>query len=543
MQRTKVFAVATGLVAAVTATVLLAGGASAATWHVYEGDVYSGHAYALDVPDGAQSVEFLFAGAEAGTAAIGVYAPDGEKAGFYELGADLTAASVANPDTGRYVVYVYDVTDGALSIRVNSKAEPAELQLTEIALARQDIRIGEFVQGKLDQQITADLKTPTVFVTLLYEGSAKDLDATVSSEKGAVVTIVDETATAFSPGVWTSLKGERTFDAANLDGAKYTVEVHAAQFEGRMILTTLALDLQEAAMPVTKPVPAPPAPAKAPRAHSQLDAEGEAAATPEFALQQLTAVAFAAPAGTLVLVDPALLERMAAEEKGEGYEYGDDCEYVHGLVSIYAPDDTLLASVTLDHENPTAEVELPVSGEYVAYTHGAQRDVVLAKIIGASVAPTLRVLELEEVETVVPMDGLALDLRSAQIQLERIPLTIDMRLEGIGALTSAHLTNELGEVAGTQELVSMHGPISGWAYVNRENFAAGVHDLSMGGAFEGDVVIQTLHFIRDSEVVVEEVAKPQAEQEQEPEEPEAPSTPFPPVPPVGAIPDLLDLPW
>lgn len=515
MQRTKVLAVSATLVSAALAAVLLTGGASAATWHTYSGDMFAGHAYALDVPEKAQSIEFLFDGAPTGRAEIGVHAPDGKRAGYYELVPTLAAASVANPVKGRYVVYVYDVVDGALTVRVDAAQAPEALSLREIDLVRTETKIGDFEQGKLDQVITSELRRETVFVTLLYRGSASDLDATVSSAKGAVVTIADESATAFSPGVWTRMSGTRTFEAANLDGTKYEVEVHAAQFEGTMVLTTLSLKIE---MPTPVPPvpqqhehepPAPPAP-PAPVERPAVDP-----ATAQFALEEGVPVAFAAEGATLVLMSPD----------------------AHGQVVVYTPDDEVLAVVDLTHGKEMATVTLPAKGEYVAYARHVGGDAILARIEGQAEVEVRTLRTSQEMVTIDELSGTR-DRTSSPIDLRHVPLELELRfVDGIGTLSSLDLSNERGPVATTDALAVLPGiDMLQWAAVEPKNFARGQHTLAIMGMYEGTVEVTSLHYVREPAA---QAAKLDAKVDEEPaKEPDRERLP---IPFVGDL--LPELPW
>jgi len=499
MQRTKVFAVAAALVSTALAAVLLAGGASASAWHSYHGDMFPGHAYGLDVPRGAESIEFRFDGAEGGSASIGIYAPAGAKVGYYALSPALTAASVANPAPGRYVVYVYDVVEGALQVRVASDHAPAKLDLQKIELVREDVKIGSFQQGKLDQVITAELKAETVFVTLLYEGSSRDLDATVSSAKGAVVTITDESATAFSPGVWTNLQGTRAFDASMLDGTKYTVEVHAEQFEGSMVLTTLGLKIDAPATgPAVQPRvgPAPPAPPTAERPHARERVAFDTTSA-HFALEEGIPLAFEASGGRLVIADPGALD----EDRDGNRSYHDDCRPLHGVVAIYAPDDTLLGVLELSHDNATASIELPMKGEYVAYARHVEGEVLLARLEGADRAPAVRTLATETETFAIDRHGvLHMGGGAATMELSRAPVDLQMRfVDGIGTLSSLRLSNGKGTVAYADALAVVAGAnMLQWASVEPRHFAKGEHALQLHGVYEGSVEIASTYYLREA---------------------------------------------
>lgn len=509
MQRTKLYAVVVAMVMAVAAAVVVAGGASAASWHVYQGDLFAGHAYGLEVPADAEGVEFLFEGAATGRAAISVFDPEGEKVGHYELSPDLTTAAVANPDAGEYVVYVYELEEGALTVRVNAESEPP-LDLAEIDLVREDVSLGTFEPGALDKVVTTELDTTPVFLTLLYEGSSRGLDATVASEKGTVVTITDESGTAFSPGVWTSLQGERAATPANLDGVQYTVTLHAESFEGEMVLTTLALDLDGdegwMGMPMMPGMPGQrPSEHEEHEHHSHHSASSAPMAAGTFAAPPERAIAFQATAGKLLLFYPVVHE----DEDQECY----DCGYT--TLSVYAPDDSVLAFVELTPDEPTAEVDLPADGEYVLFSHGVRDAMVLAKLESGEV-PTLRDLDLAE--EIVEIDvGLGGD--EVAFTLANVPVGMSLAFDGVGALGMASASNEIGQVVRGDYLTGLPGfGITGGSMDLPENFAAGEHTLRVDGAFEGTIEIVSVHYLRDAEAPVEETPAPEADAEEEADE-------------------------
>lgn len=507
--RTKLVAAGLAVVLAGAALVAFASPASAAEWHAYKGDVYAGHAYGLLVPPRAESIEVAWSGAESGSASLSIFDPAGAKVGHYALGPGLTAASVASPQEGRYVLYVYEVSGGALNVRVSAPAAPAQLDLRQMPLKREDVSVStQDAPGRLDKAVTATLKAPAVFVTLLYQGSAEGLDATVSSVKGPVVTIAGETGTAFAPGVYSSLSGTRTMDAANLDGTAYTVEIHARSFEGSLVLTTLAVDFGAPVAP-EKPAdvkaPAPPA--------TPWTVNG---ASPTFAFESGKAYAFQAKAGKLLLADPAV------EAKTNDTHGHDEYRYFSDAVSIYAPDDSLLAYVEIDHETPNATVELPVEGEYVAFVHHASDEVVLAKLVGATSAPALRELPLVE-ET---FEFEASDLFAGgekEFTLTRVPVLMHLAptQEGVELLAYAEVANEDGVAVAYNNLARTPGVrFAGGSWADPSVFQAGTHVFRAGGVLQDGLTLSSLGFDRAGKVVEAEV-----------EEPAGDWFPLPPAPP------------
>ena len=489
--RTKLYAIGMAALVAAAAALFLATPAAAAEWHAYEGDVFPGHAYGLQVPADAESFEILWTGPSNASASLAVYDPAGAKVGHYALSESLTSAAVVAPVQGRYVIYVYELTGGALDLRVSAPVAPAALDLQKMPLVREDVAVSTSdAPARLDKAITATLKAPAVFLTLLYEGSAQGMDATVSSAKGPVMTITGESGTAFSPGVYSSLSGERRMDAANLDGTLYTVEVHAASFEGTLFLTTLAVDFKTSSP--TPPVAKAPAAPDAPPAQAPAPAPWNATGGATFAFGAGKAYAFLAQPGELLLADPLVNEK---EGKRNASRYD-----VHGAVSIYAPNDTLLAHVVLDHDRMNATVALPVEGEYVAYVHHARKDVILAKLAGAPADPSLRELPLaEEALVFEPASFLGGDV--VEFTLARVPVALTLEARGLDALRSAHVENEAGVVASYNAVVGGTG-FQGleWTWVDPTLFRAGEHTFAAHGFLGQDMVLTSVSYLRSGAV-------------------------------------------
>lgn len=522
MHTSKLAAAALAVALVAGGVTLLFGSAGAAAWHTYEGDIYAGHAYGLTVPAGAQSYEILLTGdAPEKAAKVAVFNPAGEKLGFYSLASTLPSAAVIEPVEGRHMIYVYEVTGGALNLRVNSEVAPP-LSLDKLRLAREDLPIGEGDGARFDKAMTATLKSTPVFVTLLYEGSVQNLDATVASAKGDVVTVTDETGTAFSPGVWSSSTGTRTSDAANLDGLTYTVTVHADSFEGTLSLTSLSLAL-DAPIPMQTFKPVPPEAVKAPAAVSS---------PVEVVFADVGhAIEITAAAGKLTLVDAG---ELAAPEEHD-HEHVDDNQTTHDhaavtsfVASVYAPDDTLLAYLDTTSDHGAAEVELPEEGAYVVYVHRATNDAVALQL--AAPATSVRDLALvEETFAIYPSEA-------TTIELARAPVQLSMRFtdDSIGALSSASLENEKGQVAYADGLASL-GPLQlpVWSASFPENFQAGEHVLYVSTPTPVGVEIFSVAFDRTAvvEPVEPEAAEPAPEEPAEPEEPSEPEEPEEPEAP------------
>jgi hypothetical protein len=495
MDRNKMIALSVGVVALLAAVTLGLHEASASTWHTYTGDVYAGHAYGLDVPPNAKSYEIDLAGDANATAKLAFFDPSGAKLGYYELSSTLTSASVASPSAGEHVLYVYDLAgNGALTLKVDSDTAP-QADLSQIPLTRADVSVAsQDAAGQLDKVISAKLDQAPVFVTLLYDGSAQDLNAQVASDKGNVVTVSHETATAFSPGVWTSQTGTRTSDPGNLDGVAYTVTVHAQSFQGDMVLTTLALDLSHP--PAAQP-PQEPSNGEAPAPQPGTVKGSEPAGT--FAFQAGKAIAFQADKGTLVLRDPKASQQQASPN---GSSSRRESAYVSDAISIYAPDDSLLTFVKLDSQTPTTKVDLPTSGEYVAFVNSASNKAVLAQLEGASAAPRLRELPLakETFKGTVDNGGLGAPVDQS-FTLTHTPVALQLRIDpnSVGVLSDATLSNAKGVVAEANDIASFQGAdFLAWSEVNHTNFASGEHKLSISGLVSGSYDVTSTFFVRSA---------------------------------------------
>jgi len=515
MDRNKTIAIVVGALAALAAITIGLQSVEAATWHDYKGDIYAGHAYGLLVPPNAKNYEINLAGGPNASAKLAIFDPAGAKLGYYDLSSALTSASIGGPAQGRHVLYVYDIAgDGALTLRVNSDtAPPTDLQ--QIPLVRNDISLAsQDAAAKLDKTMSAKLENAPVFVTLLYDGSAQDLTATVASAKGDVVTITHESGTAFSPGVWTSQSGQRTSTPANLDGIAYTVTAHAEKFQGDMILTTLSLDLK-----------APEQAAKTPGAPDVKSPKMHMPAPGSFAINRGKAVAFAADKGTLILEDP------------QAHHAKNQSSYVSDVISIYAPDDKLVQVVTLSEDNATASVELVTAGEYVVYVHAASNKVVIAHLEGSKAAPEVRELKLakEKVDLKSTEGASTFTLKNTPIEL-----MLNTASDSTGVLDSASIKNEKGIVAEANDVASLGGAqMFMWTDVHRENFQAGEHTLSMSGIMPAHYELTSTYFVRAAEAK----ATTPAPEEPASESPEAPPTPpTPPEPPAPQAPSAPQVP-
>lgn len=482
MQRHQFLAFVVAAVAAVAgASVFMLGTAQAATWHDYKGDLYPGHAYGLQVPDQADAVEILLEG-DAATAALALYDPAGIILAYHELDAANPAVTLEAPAEGRYVVYVYSLEDGALKVRVNALLAPLTANLQQMPLYKEEVSLTvSDGAAPLDLVKKLDLKSTPAFVTLLYEGSVRGLDATIASPKGDVLAIAGESGVAFAPGVWSSISGERASVPKNLDGLQYTVKAAAEKFEGSLVLTSLTIDH-------TVAPEAPDAPPAAPAAPPLV--LGTAFTAPEG-----KAMAFQATKGSIRVtnVEPVVEKDSDAEREREPY-------WSAGL-SIYAPDDSLLAYVELDRSDPNATIKLPADGEYVVFVHHASDKGLLVQLVGATTASSIRALPLAKEEFVLEL-GSGLYGEAATFALAHVPVALDARLseDAMGALSWVRIVNDNGEVAGVSTFVRAPGvDVFDWSHESPANFAMGEHALEVQGVMEGSLTLVSHYFLRSGE--------------------------------------------
>lgn len=497
MQRNKLLALAVGALAVLAgASLALLGNAQATTWHDYAGDLYAGHAYGLQVPPGALAYEVTLAGEPGAAASIALFDPAGKALGHHALDAANPAVKVEDPAQGRHVLYVYDLQAGALKLRVDAPLAPLTANLQKMPVHKTDVTLAQLdAAAPLDVSESLKLDATPVFLTLLYEGSVQGLDATIASEKGNVVTIRGESGTAFAPGVWSHLAGERASDAANLEGLAFTVKATAARFEGTLVLTRLAIDQTVPEDAPAQPQPAPGTP-PAPPAPVALPVNGA------FAPPAGKPIAFTATAGAL-RVGPA---EPVVQKEGEEHDHH---AYWTGALAVYRPDDSLLAYVELSDREPAATIKLPQDGEYVVYVHEAPEDGLLVQLVGASSLSGIRELAVATEEFDLDLSsGLFLVGERVDFEVRHAPVAMTATLgKGTDAVLSyVYVENANGVV------LSLNAPLQTadlsqqreHVYAQPENFAAGAHAVHTQGVIEGTLHVVSTYFLRQDAPAEEE---------------------------------------
>lgn len=470
MVRNKALWIAALTLTAAAGAFVFAGSAFGQDWYEYKGRLTAGNAYLVTVPAGAESLELaLLPNGETAAATLAVFDPEDDKVAVWKLDGATSTATLANPTKGDYVVFVYTLNDGGLAIRTLADDAASDLlQIKRVGTERQDVRIATIdTPSALSQNFASPkLGHEPVFATLLYSGSAEGLTATVASPKGTVLSVADETGTAYGPGLYGSVTGTRTVFPENLASGVYTVNVAADRFEGDLFLTFASFkrgELKEIAPDPDVDVVLP-------------DETTAVKVAPEVP----TAILVPAGAGVLRFTIPHEEEETDEEgAKDDGSPPppptpagpGDDGSWggshswyaCPSAVSVYTPDDKLLGVATFD-EDFTATIPVTQAGEYVVLVRGGDsRMPVLLDMPLLGAAPKARqlgtVTDTIDLGRIRPLEGSV----ETVFELEQAPLMLAWRMDGgSGALFADGLfESSVGEAVRQDSLVA--GGWSGWS--------------------------------------------------------------------------------
>lgn len=375
----------TVLVAALTVTSALAGFVVAGTalgadWFEYEGRVAAGNAYFVPVPAKADTLSFVLTpglNATAPVARFTVLDPEDGRVGNFDLGDGTRSADLVQPREGAYILYVYDLAEATLTVRLEAP-DASDLRLARAEVAREDkvvLRAPE--GGAVAREVVVDLPREPLFVTLLYQGRVENLEATVESPKGRVLTIAGESGTSYAPGLSVGSAGARDADLMNLASGAYRIGVKADALDGTLYFTSLQVERPVLDEPV---VPEEP-PRKAPRAPVPPPAPG----TPFAEIPSRVPVAVAVEESALLIAlpghfageDEATDEDEAENEDGAPHRHGAHGAYT--TVVVYDPADNLVGAFDLSTQKPAHVLRDLPQGEYVVFAHawsGREGDVV-----------------------------------------------------------------------------------------------------------------------------------------------------------------------
>lgn len=510
MERNKALMIAVLTITAGAAAFFVAGSAFGQDWYEYKGRLTAGNAYLVTVPANAEALELELIGNGDGAAAtVAVFDPADEKLAVWKLDGATGKATLANPDAGDHVLFVYTLTNGGLSLRtLAAETDAGVLSIKRIGTERDDVRITSVDKpSALSETFTAKLKKEPVFATLLYSGSAENLAATVASPKGTVLEVVSETGTAYSPGLYGTVTGERNVFPENLASGVYTVTASADRFEGDLFLTFANFrrsDVKEIAPDPTLPEPVEPTNA--------------AEIWPEVP----TALEIGSGVSSIVFSLPTEKEE-EADDDGDNNSFappappgpgGDWGWTYHGgcpeAISVYTPDDKLLGIATFDEETMTATMPIPAPGEYVVVVRGMYSHTPVLASLDGVLAPQTRELAttVEEIDLgkIMPLEGGV----TTEFTLEKAPLLLAWRMQGGSGAVFADgvFESPLGEAVRQNSVVA--GDWTMWSEgmtITYENLVDGEYAFTLNTPLAyGSIVGWVVHYDREHELESEEEA-------------------------------------
>lgn len=413
------YLVAISTVAAALGGFVLAGSAIGSEWKTYEGRVSAGQAYLIDVPEGAEGLQLEFVSSllslGGGAAHATLFTPEDERLGHYMLSGEDNVVAVDAPERGGYVLYVFEVSGGVLTVALKAEVE-ADLELVPLTTISTNHEVaGQSIPGAFRAVDTITLDREPVYESLLYQGSANNLSGTVRSPLGETSIVEMETGTAHGPGLFTSQTGHRESFPENFAPGIHAIDVTADEFEGTLFLTTVDYVRPEADLPVD---------------------HGHAIDLPANAIMFHDAwEATAVEIGDAGLIEFGLVAAPSEEDEDEHEEeYGYYDHHEYALLSVYTPDDRLLGFVELDEENAAASLALEGPGEYVVFVYsGVSEDAMLFAALdgGAGVFGPQR--HLKVTENAVALDEIVAPLPyEAEFTHEALkaPLAVGIGIDG-----------------------------------------------------------------------------------------------------------------
>lgn len=414
------YLVAISTAAAALGGFALAGSAIGSEWKTYDGRVSAGQAYLIDVPEGADGLQLEFApgllSLGGGSAHATLFSPDDERVGHYMLSDEENLVAIDAPESGGYVLYVFEVQGGVLTVAL--KAEDAEdLELVPLLTETTNHEIaGQSIVGSFRAVDTLTLDREPVYESLLYQGSANNLSGTVTSPLGETSVVDMETGTAHGPGLFTSQSGERASFPENFAAGIHAIDVTADEFEGTLFLTTVDYVRPEIS-DVLHPVHPVEVPANVIMLHDSWEAT--AVMVPE-GVSSLDFGLIAAPAE----------EDEDEDEHDHYYDYAE-----HALLAVFTPDDRLLGFVELDEEEAaTASLPLEGPGEYVVFVYsGVSEDAMLFAALDGGLGIFGGERHLKVSETATPLAEVSSPLaysESFTVDMVKAPLAAGVGIDG-----------------------------------------------------------------------------------------------------------------
>jgi hypothetical protein len=390
-------------------------------WNVVGTGLEPGAGYGVLLSHGQDRLKLELANTTSDPVAwVSVWTPDGVRAGFYQLDGSTKAAEVV-ANEGVWLLFVYKVHGGDLSLSVHGNSDtPAQFAPADVQ--RREVTLGSVEKtGQLDETYTAVLNKEPALAGVYLRGSARMLESELRTEKGLVEVVRDEVVSAAAAGVVVDSKGERTTLPQNLQAGPFTARVKAEEISGQLVLVTLYVLAPEFDLPAASPEEdgAPAAQAAPPGGPHGKRPHGKGAAQAAGDEPVACGTADSRTPYGLEVLQPALL-RVALEEQEDP------------LVSVYDPEDQLLAVLELKEQGDTAEAMLMAPGEYVLYARGASVNVTLLHAKECK----LRELGMEmELAGVIAVPDVAADEAKGSTNFTLSTPPLDFQMQAIDADT------------------------------------------------------------------------------------------------------------
>lgn len=482
-------------------------------WETVGQGLEPGQAYALNLNGQADrlKLELTNIGSDA-VASFSVYAPDGQRAGFFGLDANTKAAEVV-ATKGVWTLFVYKTQGADLQVLVHGAPDAGKFLPADVE--RREVVLGNFrTQTAVDETFTAVIGKEPVLANVYLKGSARNFGSELRTEKGVVEIIRETEVAAAQTGLIVDSKGERMTMPQNLQAGPFTAKVQADSLSGSLVLVTLFVvepdfDLELPDEREMNEDGSPPEPPRAPRHKERPHAHNAPKAPPahpghpmEMEFQECGTAESRVPYG--IEMNGGML-RLTLEES------------VDPWVTVFDPLDQIHAVVQLEEQGDMAEVPIGMPGEYVIYSRGMN---VKVEALGSAECE-LRELSIEAASVgVVSIRGGG-DAEQVPFSLTMAPLEFGVRMtspDAVGIGVEAVFTGPAGEAARYQQSFGL-GPFSdnglwlplpfggdrqergnhGYAEVDSKLLVSGDWLLDVNAeVMNGDLEAYALHYLREA---------------------------------------------
>lgn len=460
-------------------------------WSVVGTGLEPGQGYAVQVGAGFDRLKLELSNpVPDAVATFSLYGPDGARAGFFRLDAGTRVSEVVTEAKGAWMVFVYKAQGSDLTLSVHGSEPGAAMKPAEVE--RRETVLGQVRStSAVDQTFTAVVGKEPVLANVYLKGSARNFQSELFTEKGVVEVVAESEVAAAQTGAIVDSRGERSTLPQNLAAGPFTAKVKADSLSGSLMLVTLylvapdftelTLDDEEEAEEDDAPkardrkhrphTHAPPPPKAAPRSKAAPPAaEWTACGT----IESRVPYGLDVPGGVLKLT------------------LGEE---VDPFVTVFSPDDRVVAVVQLEEQGQEETVALGMPGEYVLYARGMRVDVSMMGVEECE----LRELGVEAVGLAAVRGELLRPTEAtADFALATPPLEFGVRLaspEAVALGLEAVFTGPDGEAArahmgfGSGLTGDAGFPLPFWGGDERRGRAAHAQDVEAEKMLDGDWVL------------------------------------------------------